>query len=310
MRSAATSTTCSPSPATDGACSSGDVCGKGAAAAAVTSQIRYTLRAAAVYDPDPATVLGTLNSALRRDYERNGGRFCTAAFGVLTPAPDGFDLSLASGGHPAPAAAARGRHRRLPAGRRRPVPRRHRRRGLYVDHDPAGRRRHLPAVHRRADRGAHRQRSASATATWPSGIRGRPRARHRRRRHRRDHRPARGPGRRPRRRRRRAGAQRASHRKRRCLPNQAIDRQPDPAAASRSRASPRAWNGGARPGAGRGPGAPTRPWPARAPRPCTARSAASSRAGAVAAVSAAAARPTGRPAGRRGGVWSLEGVAS
>jgi phosphoserine phosphatase RsbU/P len=80
----------------------GDVCGKGAAAAAVTSQIRYTLRAAAVYDPDPATVLGTLNSALRRDYERNGGRFCTAAFGVLTPSADGFDLSLASGGHPAP----------------------------------------------------------------------------------------------------------------------------------------------------------------------------------------------------------------
>ena len=80
----------------------GDVCGKGAAAAAVTSQIRYTLRAAAVYDPDPATVLGTLNTALRRDYERNGGRFCTAAFGVLTPRADGFDLSLASGGHPAP----------------------------------------------------------------------------------------------------------------------------------------------------------------------------------------------------------------
>jgi phosphoserine phosphatase RsbU/P len=80
----------------------GDVCGKGAAAAAVTSQIRYTLRAAAVYDPDPATVLGTLNTALRRDYERNDGRFCTAAFGVLTPSTDGFCLSLASGGHPAP----------------------------------------------------------------------------------------------------------------------------------------------------------------------------------------------------------------
>ena len=47
-------------------------------------------------------MLGTLNSALRRDYERNGGRFCTAAFGVLTPSADGFDLSLASGGHPAP----------------------------------------------------------------------------------------------------------------------------------------------------------------------------------------------------------------
>jgi phosphoserine phosphatase RsbU/P len=80
----------------------GDVCGKGAAAAAVTSQIRYTLRAAAVYDPDPAAVLGTLNTALRRDYDRNGGRFCTAAFGVLTANSGGFDLSLASGGHPAP----------------------------------------------------------------------------------------------------------------------------------------------------------------------------------------------------------------
>jgi phosphoserine phosphatase RsbU/P len=80
----------------------GDVCGKGAAAAAVTSQIRYTLRAAAVYDADPATVLGTLNSALRRDYDHNGGRFCTAAFGVLTPSADGFELSIASGGHPAP----------------------------------------------------------------------------------------------------------------------------------------------------------------------------------------------------------------
>ena len=80
----------------------GDVCGKGAAAAAVTSQIRYTLRAAAVYDPDPATVHGTLNGALRRDYDRNGGRFCTAAFGVLTPSGSGFELSLASGGHPAP----------------------------------------------------------------------------------------------------------------------------------------------------------------------------------------------------------------
>jgi phosphoserine phosphatase RsbU/P len=80
----------------------GDVCGKGAAAAAVTSQIRYTLRAAAVYDRDPAAVLGTLNTALRRDYDRNGGRFCTAAFGVLTPSVNGFDLTFASGGHPAP----------------------------------------------------------------------------------------------------------------------------------------------------------------------------------------------------------------
>ncbi len=80
----------------------GDVCGKGAAAAAVTSLIRYTLRAAAVYDPDPATVLSTLNTALHEDYERDDGRFCTAIFGLLTPHGDGFTLTLASGGHPPP----------------------------------------------------------------------------------------------------------------------------------------------------------------------------------------------------------------
>ena len=40
----------------------GDVCGKGAGAAAVTSLARYTLRAAAVHDPDPVAVLGTLNT--------------------------------------------------------------------------------------------------------------------------------------------------------------------------------------------------------------------------------------------------------
>ena len=80
----------------------GDVCGKGAHAAAVTSLIRYTLRAAAVYDPDPATVLSTLNAALRQQYLRDDHDFCTAIFGVLAPDRDGFILTLASGGHPAP----------------------------------------------------------------------------------------------------------------------------------------------------------------------------------------------------------------
>ena len=46
----------------------GDVCGKGAAAAAVTSLARYTLRAAAVYDPDPAAVLDNLNTVLNHEY--------------------------------------------------------------------------------------------------------------------------------------------------------------------------------------------------------------------------------------------------
>ncbi|MEU2117011.1 SpoIIE family protein phosphatase [Streptomyces sp. NPDC016459] len=77
----------------------GDVCGKGAEAAAVTSLTRYTLRAAAQIDPDPVTVLDALNTALLSDVAA-GSRFCTAVFGVLTPEETGFSLTLASGGHP------------------------------------------------------------------------------------------------------------------------------------------------------------------------------------------------------------------
>jgi sigma-B regulation protein RsbU (phosphoserine phosphatase) len=97
----------------------GDVCGKGAAAAAVTSLIRYTMRAVAVYDPNPASVLSTLNTALREEYERADGRFCTAISGLLTPQDDGFTLTLARGGHPPPlllrADGAAG-HQPLPSG--------------------------------------------------------------------------------------------------------------------------------------------------------------------------------------------------
>ena len=80
----------------------GDVCGKGAAAAAVTSLARYTLRAAAVYDPDPAAVLGNLNTVLHHEYNGHDPRFCTVVFGLLTPEGEhgGFRITLASGGHP------------------------------------------------------------------------------------------------------------------------------------------------------------------------------------------------------------------
>lgn len=80
----------------------GDVCGKGAAAAAVTSLARYTLRAAAVYDPDPAVVLSNLNTVLNHEYNGTDPRFCTVIFGLLTPDDDhgGFNITLASGGHP------------------------------------------------------------------------------------------------------------------------------------------------------------------------------------------------------------------
>ncbi|MEU0847161.1 SpoIIE family protein phosphatase [Streptomyces flaveolus] len=80
----------------------GDVCGKGAAAAAVTSLARYTLRAAAVYDPDPAAVLSNLNTVLHHEYNGTDPRFCTVIFGLLTPDGEqgGFHITLASGGHP------------------------------------------------------------------------------------------------------------------------------------------------------------------------------------------------------------------
>jgi sigma-B regulation protein RsbU (phosphoserine phosphatase) len=79
----------------------GDVAGKGAGAATVTSLIRYTLRAAAIYDPDPLRALTTLNTALLQQYDLNDGRFCTVIFGVLVADADGFTVTLASGGHPA-----------------------------------------------------------------------------------------------------------------------------------------------------------------------------------------------------------------
>ncbi|GAA2429340.1 GAF domain-containing SpoIIE family protein phosphatase [Streptomyces macrosporus] len=79
----------------------GDVCGKGADAAALTSLTRYTLRAAAIYDPDPCTALANLDAVLKGEHQGGAPRYCTAVFGVLEPGPDGsFAVSLAGGGHP------------------------------------------------------------------------------------------------------------------------------------------------------------------------------------------------------------------
>jgi len=80
----------------------GDVCGKGASAAALTSLIRYTLRAAASYDLDPANVLRALNTAVHAEYQRDMRNFCTVIVGVLAPDGDGFTLTFANGGHPDP----------------------------------------------------------------------------------------------------------------------------------------------------------------------------------------------------------------
>ncbi|MEU6273950.1 SpoIIE family protein phosphatase [Streptomyces populi] len=82
----------------------GDVCGKGPQAAAVTSLTRYTLRAAALHDPDPVSALSTLNKVLHERYAGGTGdpRYCTAVFGTVEPDPDTGHVAvhLASGGHP------------------------------------------------------------------------------------------------------------------------------------------------------------------------------------------------------------------
>jgi phosphoserine phosphatase RsbU/P len=80
----------------------GDVCGKGAGAAAVTSLTRYTLRAAAVFDDDPVAVLKNLHAVLSHEYRDLENQFATVVFGVFTPCHSGFEVHLASGGHPPP----------------------------------------------------------------------------------------------------------------------------------------------------------------------------------------------------------------
>ncbi|MFC8239196.1 PP2C family protein-serine/threonine phosphatase [Streptomyces sp. NPDC057284] len=78
----------------------GDVCGKGPQAAAVTSLTRYTLRAAALHEDNPVTVLTTLNTVLHERYTSGDTRFCTAIFGILEPNDGHVGVHLASGGHP------------------------------------------------------------------------------------------------------------------------------------------------------------------------------------------------------------------
>ena len=93
----------------------GDVSGKGAEAAAVTSLTRHTLRAVALRETEPSETLAVLNAALLSQPDP-AGRFCTVLLGRACPAGDdgGLDLTLATGGHLAPAVVrAGGRVERL-----------------------------------------------------------------------------------------------------------------------------------------------------------------------------------------------------
>lgn len=77
----------------------GDVCGKGLAAAVVTSLARYTVRSEALRTPYPSAVLAGLHEVLVRYHP---DQFCTAVFAALDRTAEGVRLTVSSGGHHLP----------------------------------------------------------------------------------------------------------------------------------------------------------------------------------------------------------------
>lgn len=78
----------------------GDVCGKGAEAAAMSGRVRHALAALRLVEDDPVRLLRLLNQAL---LGTGGSKFATLVLGVLARRGSGSLLvRLASGGHPAP----------------------------------------------------------------------------------------------------------------------------------------------------------------------------------------------------------------
>ena len=77
----------------------GDVCGKGAEAAAVTALARYTIRAAAMRSRRPRQVLAALNQALLLAH---ADRFCTVVYAAVGRSRGRTRLTVSSAGHPLP----------------------------------------------------------------------------------------------------------------------------------------------------------------------------------------------------------------
>jgi PAS domain S-box-containing protein len=77
----------------------GDVCGKGAEAAALTAMVRYTIRAEAAHRASPCEVLRRLNDAILRQFD---DRFCTVLHGRVRVVDGVARLRLAAAGHPPP----------------------------------------------------------------------------------------------------------------------------------------------------------------------------------------------------------------
>ena len=79
----------------------GDVCGKGAEAAAVTALARYTLRTAAARRRSPAAILRWVGEAML-DQDAARGRFCTIACAHIDLTRTPARVTVSSGGHPLP----------------------------------------------------------------------------------------------------------------------------------------------------------------------------------------------------------------
>jgi PAS domain-containing protein len=79
----------------------GDVCGKGAEAAAVTALARYTLRTAAARRRSPASILRWVGEAMLHQ-DSAGGRFCTIACAHLDLGCTPGRVTVSCGGHPLP----------------------------------------------------------------------------------------------------------------------------------------------------------------------------------------------------------------
>ena len=165
----------------------GDVTGKGARAAALTAQVRHTLRTAAQYEATPSAVLDVVNRTLLGE-RGESGRYCTVAM-CRIELDGGARATICCAGHPMPMvvrASGEIEHVGKPGSVLGWVP------------DPEAARRDLRArrardagaVHRRRHRGAHERRRVRARRARGAAARGGVRGRVRDRR-------ARGPRRRP-----------------------------------------------------------------------------------------------------------------
>jgi PAS domain S-box-containing protein len=79
----------------------GDVTGKGARAAALTAQVRHTLRTAAQYEDSPSKVLDVVNRTLLSERGEGGGRYCTVAMCRLE-LNGSARATICCAGHPMP----------------------------------------------------------------------------------------------------------------------------------------------------------------------------------------------------------------